>query len=260
MRSSPNAAQAEAGAAFWIRIGSGLNRANALAAWRQAFASSKCDVVSRSDTIRIEAMEKDGALAVGATAPFKVASLIEPRPQRVILELDGEDVGQQLLKDIEPIPAFEARRASVPVLQAPKLGGLYWEAESGLANPGMEIRQDASASGGAHVWPPGETGGKGSGSGSVSWRLNVVNPGRYYLWGRVLSPTPEDDSFTVKILDGVREIVGSTTWSLGVHRQWEWVRLNQAAAGLPPRWSCPKASLVSNCSPVKMGRRSTGCS
>jgi len=77
--------------------------------------------------------------------------------------LDGEDVGRQLLKDIEPIPSFEARRVSAPVIKVPEKGGVFWEAENGLINPGMEIRPDATASGGAYVWPPGEPGGKGSG-------------------------------------------------------------------------------------------------
>ncbi len=93
-----SAAQVEAGAAFWIRIGDGLNSTNTLDTWQRAFASAQYDVASKSDSIQIRAMRKDDGLAVGATAPFKVASLIEPMPQRVILELDGEDVGRRLLK------------------------------------------------------------------------------------------------------------------------------------------------------------------
>jgi hypothetical protein len=77
--------------------------------------------------------------------------------------------------------------------------------------------------GGQYVWMPGEPGGKGSSSlGSVTWRLKVAKTGNYYIWGRVLAPTPSDDSFFVRAFTDATELIKLAEWHTGTHPQWEW--------------------------------------
>ena len=80
------------------------------------------------------------------------------------------------------------------------------------------------------MWTPGEPGGRGSGSGSVSWQLEVKDAGTYRLWGRVSAPTPADDSFIVSANTGSsaktgargRVVLPRTDWHLGQTRTWTW--------------------------------------
>jgi hypothetical protein len=66
----------------------------------------------------------------------------------------------------------------------------------------------------------GERGG--SALGSVTWRLNVAKAGTYYAWGRVEAPTPENDSFYVRLFTETADLVGMATWATGRHEQWTW--------------------------------------
>ena len=94
----------------------------------------------------------------------------------------------------------------------------------------MEVGKDCTAGGGAYVWTPGEPGGRGSGSGSVSWQLEVKDAGAYRLWGRVCAPTPADDSFIVSANAGSsaktgtrgRVVLPRTDWHLGQALTWTW--------------------------------------
>ena len=67
--------------------------------------------------------------------------------------------------------------------------------------------------------------------------------GGSFLWGRVLAPTPDDDSFLVRVFTEAKEIVEPTMWSTGVHKQWEWTRVSLNAARGPEPLPLP-AGLV----------------
>ena len=94
----------------------------------------------------------------------------------------------------------------------------------------MCVAKDNAARGGAYVWTPGADGARGSGPGSVSWQLDVKDPGTYRLWGRVRAPTPDDDSFMVSANIGEYAKIGTrgpvalprTEWHLGQWRNWAW--------------------------------------
>ncbi len=44
------------------------------------------------------------------------------------------------------------------------------------------------------------------------------------MWGRVMAATPDDDSFFVRVTNSGTDILPATTWSIGTHEKWEWVR------------------------------------
>ncbi|MCX6903148.1 MAG: hypothetical protein NTW03_06645, partial [Verrucomicrobia bacterium] len=167
------------GAAFWVRTGSGLETEAAFAEWRRAFASAGVRVEANAEQVELRAQGRDGSLAVGTLAPFKTCTLMEPPPERVVLELDGQDLGRRLLNNLEPMKSLAAEEARAQTMAAPPGAPLYWEAESGVVLPAMERGQDASASGGAFVWMPGEPGGKGGAPGSATWRLQIARAGEY---------------------------------------------------------------------------------
>ena len=225
------------GAAFWVRAGSGLRGEAAFAEWRRAFARSAAQVEATSKRTTIRARGTDGEVAVAAESPFKTATLLEPPPAKVVLELDGEDWGRKILRNIEPVKSILAEQAQAKPIIIARDAAVAWEAESGVVGLEMTRGQDVAASGGAFVWMPGELGGKGTGTGSVSWPLQLAAAGEYFLWGRALTPTASDDSFTLSLRQGTNVLVPTTTWSLGVHPQWTWTRFTpegaRAGSGLP---------------------------
>ncbi len=212
------------GAALWVRIGDHLAAAAAFAAWRKRFQQSPAKVEANAGGVRIEARSPDGPLAIEAKAPFLGSAATVPPPAKALIGVDGRDMGRQILRRLAVCRNWKAPEQRAPVI---KVAGadVAWEAESGAIEGDMRIGHDDAAFGGAFVWAPGEIGGKGGGDGSATWRLEIAKSGRYYLWGRVLAPTPEDDSFYVRVFTGKHEILGRTAWHLGLHRQWGWAPL-----------------------------------
>ena len=88
---------------------------------------------------------------------------------------------------------------------------------------------ERSESASRRIFPAGPQ-WSGSGSGSVSWQLEVKDAGTYRLWGRVCAPTPADDSFIVSANAGSSATTGArgrvvlprTDWHLGQTRTWTW--------------------------------------
>lgn len=71
-----------------------------------------------------------------------------------------------------------------------------------------------------------------SNSGTGAWSFSAPTASTYYVWGRVLSPNPQQDSFFVKMDSGSEDIYDTAegTWS----SNWQWTRLNgRGAAGVP---------------------------
>jgi hypothetical protein len=124
--------------------------------------------------------------------------------------------------------------ASPPVVSVGSDRGTYFEAEAGQVMPPMVVAQDANASGGEFVWMPGEPGSRGSSAlGSTPWRLKVAKSGTYYIWGRVLAPTPDDDSFHIRLFADSSKLVGQTDWHTGTHPQWEWTPMTLGRGQTP---------------------------
>ncbi|MFZ2151780.1 MAG: hypothetical protein WAV09_01585, partial [Minisyncoccia bacterium] len=214
------------GAAFWVRIGSELATEAAREAWRADFATAAVQATASDAGVEVRATTPDGAVAAG------YPGLIDPPYPHWLLGLDGVDVGQQILAEIEPIKSFLRQTATATPVTV-RLAGTYWEAEAGVVRPSMVATEDPRASGGRYVWMPAEPGERmGGAAGSASWTLRVPQAGQYHLWARVLSPTPENDSFFVRASRPGETLLDTTDWPLGVHREWAWVRFNPKRGSL----------------------------
>ena len=224
------------GAAFWVRVADDAADSAAFAAFRKAFRAAVA--TARADDARVEvgARGEEGPLVLAANAPFFAPEKIEPQQPAAVLAVDGRDIGMEILGNVPGLAEYRAelermkKEMEANRIYVQKLRPARWEAEKGVVAPKMCIAKDNAARGGAYVWTPGELGGRGSGPGSVSWQLEVKDAGAYRLWGRVLAPTPEDDSFMVSanVGDFARSgtrgpvVLPRTEWHLGQARTWTW--------------------------------------
>ncbi len=237
---SSGTSKANAAAAFWVRIGSGLASDDEFAKWRRQFAAAKADVEASPERVRIGVAGVDGPVAVGAAAPYVKSLPTEPPPPRALLACDGDDIGDRLLCDLEPVKAFRAKRAAIVPVTVPADKDVYWEAEAGDVTWPMTCGEDAAASGGQFVWMPAKPGERGgSATGCVTWELRVEKAGKYYLWGRVFAPTPENDSFYLHLFTDAADLIEPTTWPTGTHKQWQWTRVTLEGAKPPMPISLP---------------------
>ncbi len=222
----PDAAEARAGAAFWIRIGSGLADAAAFEKWSREFAAARQEIEASDERVRVSVAGADGTVAVGADAAKSAPFGLEPSPSRALLSVDGDDVGKRLLEDLEPIRSWRAKtRAGSPVVLS-KTEGVYFEAEGGRMISPMTAGEDAGASSSLFIWMQAQPGEKGSSAiGAATWQLQVADGGEYYLWGRVQAPTPENDSFYVRAFTEDGEVLSRTDWPTGVRQTWQWIPL-----------------------------------
>jgi hypothetical protein len=214
----------EAGAAFWVRVAGGLEDDAAFARWRAAFENAGPVAVETSaESLHIEVPGQDEPVSILAEGPYGRGRVeLVPEPSRAVLELDGQDVGRALLESVEPVQSFARRMKELKPIEVPADGRVAWEAEAGLLVPGMTEAEDPDASGGRCVWQPQEA-GVGSPQGTASWPLAVAQPGRYWLWGRVLATTGESDSFYVQLLrDDGTPLVPRGAWHTGRKGSWSW--------------------------------------
>lgn len=232
--------KANAGAAFWVRIGSGLANDAAFEKWRREFAAARADADAVGERVRVSVAGVDGAVTVGADAAKSVAFGLEPPPSRALLAVDGDDIGKRLLQDLEPIRSWRWKVGAHKPVVLPKGKGVYWEAETGRVIPPMSLGEDDKASGGGFVWMPAKAGEKASSSvGSVTWLLKVAAAGNYFLWGRVQAATPSNDSFYVRVFNDDGEILGRTDWATGVHKDWQWTPLAIGGGRKPTAMELP---------------------
>jgi len=173
----------------------------------------------------------------------------EPGAADFLLAIDGKDLGREILQDVEPIAAYR-RMMESPDSAGALVPGRPFEVESApLIMPPFQVGEDPAASGGKFVWMPGRPGEPG---GSPNARavipVRVPAAGTYYLWARILTPTPSDDSFFFRIRffspigrpdsrpqgwpacrpmgeknwQGPKELLPRTDWQPGVRKSWEW--------------------------------------
>ncbi|MGN0853387.1 MAG: hypothetical protein ACI4Q3_08430 [Kiritimatiellia bacterium] len=228
------------GAAFWVRVADDVADASAFAAFRAAFRTARAVADAQPAKIALTAAGLDGALALEAAEPFGELVRAAPVPaDDAVFVLNGRDVGAEILGSVPGVRECRAQLAQMKrelaanriLLSAIHAAG--WEAEQGVVVPDFVRADDARARGGKYVWLPGEPGGRGGGSGRVSWQLEVKEAGSYTLWGRVSTATPEDDSFFVSVTggplaadgSGARVLMARTDWHLGQTKgRWAWVR------------------------------------
>jgi len=86
-----------AGAAFWVRIGSGLKTDAEFADWRRNFEAASATVNAASNHIQLSVAGTGGPVSIAAKAPWDAPETLEPAPTRAALELNGEDIGGKIL-------------------------------------------------------------------------------------------------------------------------------------------------------------------
>lgn len=215
-------ADANAGAAFWVRVGGGLRSDDAFNAWRAAFEQAVPTTIEvSSDRVHLAVPGLAGNVSLAAEAPFLRTSVVrlDPAPSRAVLELDGQDIGRELLDRVEPCASFAAALASQRVIDLPVQGAARIEAEAGFVLPRMAVGDDGEGS--RFVWQP-DVEPRVAPSGSVSWRVRVPAAGRHWLWGRVLAPDGEHNSFSIAVVDADGASVVEGPWHLPRSSDWQW--------------------------------------
>ncbi len=181
---------AEAAAAIWVRIGSGLADDNAFDAWCRRFQEARPTQFDVSTNhLGIVVPGEAGPVAISVDAPFGQGRItLQPAPPAGILELDGKEIGRPLLAGLEP--AISCKISQDRPVNVPPAGSVRWEAEDGLVFPSMIVGDDKQASGGRYLWEPLAADATGRPKGYALWPLEVAQAGKYYLWahsGRGLS-------------------------------------------------------------------------
>lgn len=222
------------GAALWVRIGSGVVGDEAFAQWRRDFITADAKGSSDDGVIQVHVAGRDGPVALSAAPPFQGCLTVEPAHTKAVLELDGVDLGREILRDIEPIRSWTETAADTGPIAVSLERSAVWEAESAFLMAPMAVGEDDLAFGAKFAWTPGEPGDKGGGDGALIWKLKVEQAGQYYLWGRLLTPTPDDDSFFVRVYTDDAELIDNADWHTGSFTEWQWAPLKLgrgAAAG-----------------------------
>ena len=245
--------KADAAVCLWVRVGSGLDAAG-FEAWRRQFVAATGAATLGTDSAEASAVGLDGRVALSVGARWQPTSW-EPTPTKAILELDGQDIGAPILDRIEPVRTARLwQQQARPVELAPGRSATF-EAESGAIRPMFTVGEDPAASGGKYVWLPGEPGGQGGGSGDVRWALRAAQPLRVWLWAKVQTPTPDDDSVFVRVFTPQRDVLSLAAWHLGVHRAWAWVPFVPEGATAPLALDLPAGEVTLQLSPREDGAK-----
>jgi hypothetical protein len=223
-----------AGAAFWIRIGSELTRDADFDAWRKDFDQLKrCIVAQSAQRIQVEAPGKDGPLSIAVDRPWDQAARVQlvPKPYQGVLEVGGKELGRPLLAAVEPLCSFPPGTGPLGCMTVPEGKDFFWEAESGMVLPGMDIGEDAEASG--HRCVGQKPSPIGQPSGIVTWSLVIERPGRYWLWARVRSADARYGAFSFQAVGEEGAVMPAATWLLRSAGVWRWQPLQFEGAKFP---------------------------
>lgn len=161
------------------------------------------------------------------------AVLITPGAPSTLQIVDGDSqqdtVGQTLpqpfkvkLSDDSGIPVVGAHvdfvvtagNGSVDV--PPPSENVILEAENGNLTGVMSVASDGAASNGKYINLP-EAGGANNQAGDAEYSFTVSEAGDYIVWGRILAPNGESDSFFLQMNDGP-----VLTWLTGTITSWGW--------------------------------------
>lgn len=247
----------QAGVAFWLRAGSGIDTDTAFAAFRKAFAAAPAGIAVTADSLRIQVSGLSRPLSITAKPPFNSDPATSPMPPRTILGLNGKDVGRDVLETSPVIQAYlKNRKKAIPVAVAADRPSA-WEAEQANVTVPYEVStNDATASGGAFLWVPETDGQNSGGSGQASYTLAVAAAGRYTLSARVMTPTPDDDSFylSATAADGT-VLLAETAWSPGVFKAWTWRDVSVPGQRGPAALALPQGAVTLTLRPREAGAK-----
>ncbi|MFQ6132840.1 MAG: hypothetical protein ACE5R4_12440 [Armatimonadota bacterium] len=199
----------------------------------EAFVAARLSANLAGDQLRLSAPGLRGELALEVDlATRRRLSVTGGAAPRVVLAVDGEDLGLDILRRLPAVREMLAPLAQPPIALGADPAGVYIEAQTAhrIRWP-MVVADDPNASGGKFVWMPGEPGAQEPGRGGAEWRLDVRSAGAYAVWARVLTPTPADDSFYLALRNPDGDETLRWEWHTGVHRQWTWVRVTDRPSG-----------------------------
>jgi len=254
---SNHVSHVQAGVAFWLRIGSDIESDAAFATFRKAFNAAPTGVAVTPDSLRIQVTGLSQPLSIAAKAPFDSVPISRPAPPRTVLGLDGQDIGRKVLETSPVIQAYlKTCKQSVPVAVAAG-HPTVWEAEQAYFTvPYEAATNDASASGGTYLWVPETDGQNSGGSGRATYTLALATAGSYTLAGRVLTPTPDDDSFFISIrsADG-KELLPEIAWSPGVHKSWTWCDVALPGKRNSAKLDLPQGTVILTLRPREAGSK-----
>jgi hypothetical protein len=125
-------------------------------------------------------------------------------------------------------PASDA----APITDGATAFSLTIEAETAILTAPMAVMTDPNASGGQYIaCPAASVGGK------AVFTFSVPHDGKYAIWGRVIGPTANNNSFHVSIdTDTITNVVTngiSTIWDLPVTTTWMMSRVNMRTVDTP---------------------------
>lgn len=212
--------------AVWVRAAERLDDAG-FAAFRKAFRGPLETGVS-GDRVEAAAPGLKGRLRLAADVARGERIAVEgaePAAEKLLLAVNGRDVGREILGTVEIIARYQRllEDAAAGAKHAAKAGETVEAEAAAIILPPFRIDADATASGGKFVWMPGAPGSQGgSAIARAAWLVHVPKAGSYRLQARVQAPTPSDDSFFVRVTQGGRDVLAQTAWHTAVHRQWAW--------------------------------------
>jgi lysophospholipase L1-like esterase len=172
---------------------------------------------------------------------FTILSPLSPPSDLMIVEGDGQvgTVGQELpiplkirLSDVSGIPVvganvfFGVTSGGGSLNVAPLTNNLVIEAEFGDLTPPTTVAADGQASNNQYIIVPE---GTGSQVGQAQYTINVSVPGDYVVWGRVINPDNESDSFFIQMDGGT-----VYHWDVGQgdrRLNWFWNRATHRGTG-----------------------------
>ena len=97
-----------------------------------------------------------------------------------------------------------------------------FEAEEGDKSSPMVAATDSKSSSGKYIWAPNGSGGYSQ------YTFKVTSAGNYIVWGRVLAPDGDSDSFFVS-MDGKAD----SLWDVAPSSSWTWDKVNHRGGADP---------------------------
>ena len=141
-------------------------------------------------------------------------NIYHTNPNKADTDGDGISDGNEVQAGTDPLVSNNATASDK----------IWLEAEDGDINAPMQIAGDTKASEGSYISVPN---GAGSGGDAV-FTFTVGKAGTYMVWGRVIAPSGNDDSFFIAMDNG-----SSATWKTLRGSAWAWDKVRADGGSSP---------------------------
>jgi len=217
--------------ALWVRAAEGLDD-DAFAAFRETLCSSRPRVDVADGVVGLAVPGRHGTMRISADVEEGirlVADGAEPGAGQRLLAVNGRDIGREIMDSLPEIAARSRALADTAALDGPALPANETIPAADAALIFLPFQVSAEADGTKFVYVPN---GQPGSLARLLYRVQVSEPGRYYLTGRFLSPTGEDDSFYVEVRQGKDVVLPRTDWHVGRRSEWGDATLREAGKPL----------------------------